>query len=34
MGLTGIRGRGVLWHYGPNVAHDTVITRWKLDSNG
>ncbi|XP_074108972.1 ADP-ribose pyrophosphatase, mitochondrial [Cotesia typhae] len=34
IGRTGIKGRGLLWHWGPNHAADPIITRWKRDSLG
>ena len=29
MGRTGIRGKGVLWRWGPNHVIKAVITRWR-----
>jgi len=29
MGRTGIRGKGVLWRWGPNHEIKAVITRWR-----
>ena len=29
MGRTGIRGKGVLWRWGPNHLIKAVVTRWR-----
>ena len=29
MGRTGIRGKGVLWRWGPNHVIKAVVTRWR-----
>lgn len=29
MGRTGIRGKGVLWRWGPNHEIKAVVTRWR-----
>eukprot|EP00052_Salpingoeca_macrocollata_P029292 m.294431 g.294431 ORF g.294431 m.294431 type:complete len:1804 (-) comp22964_c0_seq3:8-5419(-) len=34
IGRTGMRGRGVLGQWGPNMATDTLVTRWKLGEQG
>lgn len=33
-GRTGLSGRGLLGHWGPNHAADPIVTRWKLDAKG
>ncbi|KAJ8347354.1 hypothetical protein SKAU_G00287550 [Synaphobranchus kaupii] len=33
-GRTGLNGRGLLGRWGPNLAADPIVTRWKRDSAG
>ncbi|XP_069042396.1 ADP-ribose pyrophosphatase, mitochondrial isoform X2 [Lepisosteus oculatus] len=33
-GRTGLAGRGLLGHWGPNHAADPIVTRWKRDAEG
>lgn len=33
-GRTGLVGRGLLGHWGPNHAADPILTRWKKDNKG
>ncbi|XP_070175133.1 transient receptor potential cation channel subfamily M member-like 2 [Littorina saxatilis] len=34
IGRTGIEGRGLLGRWGPNIAGDPLLTRWKCDTKG